>query len=67
MDNRLEVVGIHEKIRRFLQKCMKSWRVELISGEENQGEVDIRRENVFKVTLCHYCYLLCVCYHLHIS
>ena len=39
----LETVGINEKIRRFLAESMKSWRVELISGEENLGEVNIRR------------------------
>ena len=27
----------------FLAESMKSWRVELISGEENLGEVKIRR------------------------
>ena len=24
-------------------------------------------EGLFKVTLCHHFYLLCVCYHLHVS
>ena len=40
--NRLETVGINEKIRRLLAESMKSWRVELISVEENLGEVNIR-------------------------
>ena len=39
----LEVVGINEKIQRLLAESMKSWRVELITGEENLGEVNIRR------------------------
>ena len=39
----LETVGINEKIRRLLAESMKSWQVELISGEENLGEVNIRR------------------------
>ena len=39
----LETVGINEKIGRLLAESMKSWRVELISGEENLGEVNIRR------------------------
>ena len=30
----LETVGINEKIRRLLAESMKSWRVELISKEE---------------------------------
>ena len=38
-----ETVGINEKIRRLLTESMKSWRVELASGEENLGEVNIRR------------------------
>ena len=39
----LETVGINEKIQRLLAECMKSWQVELISGEESLGEVNIRR------------------------
>ena len=39
----LETVGINEKIRRLLEESMKLWRVELISGEENLGEVNIRQ------------------------
>ena len=39
----LETVVINEKIRRLLTESMKSWRVELISGEENLGEFNIRR------------------------
>ena len=39
----LETVGINEKTRRLLAESMKSWRVELISGEENLGEVNIRQ------------------------
>ena len=31
----LETVGINEKIQRLLAENMKSWRVELISGEVN--------------------------------
>ena len=39
----LETVGINKKIQRLLADIMKSWWVELISGEENLGEVNIRR------------------------
>ena len=39
----LEIEGINEKIRRLLAESMRSWPVELISGEENLGEVNIRR------------------------
>ena len=39
----LETVGINEKIRQLLAESMKSWRVEMTSGEENLGEVNIRR------------------------
>ena len=39
----LETVGINEMIQRLLAESMKSWRVELISGEENLGKVYIRR------------------------
>ena len=38
----LETVGINEKIRRLLAESMRSWRVELTSGEQNLGEVNIR-------------------------
>ena len=40
----LETVDINEKIRRHLAESMKSWRVELTSGDGNLGEVNIRRE-----------------------
>ena len=40
----LKTVGINEKIRRLFTESMKSWQVELISGEENLGDVNIRRE-----------------------
>ena len=39
----LEIEGINEKIRILLAESMRSWPVELISGEENLGEVNIRR------------------------
>ena len=39
----LETVGINENIQRLLAEIMKSWWVELINGEENLGEVNIRR------------------------
>ena len=39
----LETVGINEKIQRLLAGSMKSWRVELVSGEENMGGVNKRR------------------------
>ena len=39
----LETVRVNEKIRRLLADSIKSWRVELIGGEENLGEVNIRR------------------------
>ena len=48
----LETVGINQKIRGILAESMKSCRV----GDEE----------FFKVTLCHHCYLLFVCFHLHI-
>ena len=38
----LETVGMNEKIWRHLAESMKSWQVELVSGEENLGEVNIR-------------------------
>ena len=39
----LETVGINEKIRQLLAESMKSWWVEMTSGGENLGEVNIRR------------------------
>ena len=40
----LETVGINEeKVRRLLAESMKSRQVELISGQEYLGEVNIRR------------------------
>ena len=38
----LDTVRINEKIQRLLAENMKSLRVELTSGEENMGEVDMR-------------------------
>ena len=37
----LEAVGINEKIRGLLTESMRSWQVELKSGEENLGCVSI--------------------------
>ena len=53
----LETVGINEKMRRLLVECMKSWPVELISGKENLGDVNIRR-GTFQVFLFGVCLLL---------
>ena len=39
----LETSGINEKIPRLLTESTKSQRAELISGEENLEEVNIRR------------------------
>ena len=39
----LKTVEINEKIWRSLAESMKSWWVELISGEENLGEVNVRQ------------------------
>ena len=68
----LETVGINEKIRRFLAESMKSWRLQLTSGEENLGEVNIR-PGIFQgdslspllfvclLTLTHICYRISFC------
>ena len=61
----LETVGKNEKIQRLLAESMKSWRVELTSGEENLGDINIR-QGIFKLTLFHHCFLLCVFFHLYI-
>ena len=39
----LETARINEKIRRLLAESMKSWRVELTSGEKNLGEGNVSR------------------------
>ena len=66
MDNRLfGSCRINEKIQRLLAESMKSWRVELITGEENLGEVNIRRGIFQGDSLLPL--LLVVCYRLHIS
>ena len=39
----LETVGINEMIQRLLAESMKSWWIQLTSGEENLADVNIRR------------------------
>lgn len=39
----LELFGINDQIRRLIEESMKSWRVELTCGEQNLGEVAIKR------------------------
>ena len=43
----LETAGINENIWRLLAESMKSWRVELMHGEENLGDVN-RRQGIFQ-------------------
>ena len=39
----LEMLGIDEGVRELLEESMKTWRVELTCGNENLGEVSIKR------------------------
>ena len=39
----LKSIGINEEIIVFMKECMKSWRVELTSGNDVLGEVQINR------------------------
>ena len=63
----LETVGINEKIRRLLGESMKSWRVELISGEENLGEVNIRRGIFQGDSLSPLLFVVCVTTYTYIK
>ena len=61
MDNRLFGNGwINEKIRRLLGEGMKSWRVELTSGEENLEEINIRRGIFQGDSLSPLLYVVCL-------
>ena len=56
----LETVRINKKIRRLLAETKKSWRVELISREENLGEVNIRRGIFHGDSLSTSLFVVCV-------
>ena len=56
----LETVRINEKIQKLLAESMKSWQVELTRGEENLGEVNIRRETFQRDALSPSLFFVCL-------
>ena len=47
----LKSIGVNEEIIVFMKECMKSWRVELTSGNDVLGEVQINRGILFIIAL----------------
>ena len=39
----MELFGIAENVRNFLEKSMEQWKLSLTSNSENLGEVDVKR------------------------
>ena len=39
----MELFGIAENVRNFLEKCMEQWKLSLRSNSEDLGEVDVKR------------------------
>ena len=62
----LERVGINEKIRKLLAESMKSWQIEVTSGEENLGEVNIRRGIFQGDSLSPLSFVVCLLPPIHI-
>ena len=62
----LETTGINEKIRRLLAESMKSWRVELIHGEENLAEFNIRQGIFQDDSLSPFLFAVCLLLLTHI-
>ena len=55
----MELFGIADKIRNFLEKSMKQWKLSLTSNGEDIGEVDGKR-GIYWETVCRHCCLSCV-------
>ena len=56
----LEAVGINEKIWSFLAESMKLWQVELINGEINLGEINIRQGIFQGDSLSPFLFVVCL-------
>ena len=52
----IEMFGIAEHLRTFLQKSMQQWRLSLTSNDENLREVNVKR-GYFRETVYRHCYL----------
>ena len=44
----MEIFGIAENLRTFLQKSMQQWRLSLTANGDNLGEVNVKRETVYR-------------------
>ena len=53
-------VGVSEKIKHFLPKIMKAWRVDLTSNNQSLGGVDIKRGMFQGGSISPLLYLLCL-------
>ena len=43
VNEHMEMFGIAENLRTFLQKCMQQWRLSLTANGEDLGEVNVKR------------------------
>ena len=56
----LESVGINERIRRLSRESIKSWRIQLLSGDENLGELNTRRGIIQGDSLSQLLFVVCL-------
>ena len=50
----MEIFGIAENLRMFLQKSTQQWRLSLTANGEDLGEVNVER-GIFQGVYCHCC------------
>ena len=53
-------VGVSEKVKHFLSKSMKAWRVDLTCNNQSLGGVDIKRGMFQGGSISPLLYLLCL-------
>ena len=39
----MELFGIADKVRKFLEKCIEQWKLSRPSNSEDSGEIDVKR------------------------
>ena len=57
VNERMEMFGIAENLKTFLQKRMQQWRLSLTANGEDLGEVNVKRRHS-RETVYHHC---CFC------
>ena len=61
----IEVFGVAENTKKFLENSMNNWKLELTSNGVDLLNPEIRREVFFRVIVCHHFFLCYVWFHYH--